>query len=376
MSEPHRRPLCVQLLPETQDAGAENQARYLMEGLVERGEFDVELAYFSRGRGHDAFRELGIPMREIARRGRFRFDVFGRARRLRRAYAERRPDVLQTWLLEGNIVGLLAARAWRSTAVIISQRGSWNELDYGRHIRIERLLIGRADHAIANSPGGACVVERLGMDRDRVTVIANGIPPARVRVTEQRESLRARTGWRNREVVVWVGRANDPAAFAQKDFGGLLSAVGALRRSRPRVVLALVGLSADEIRAAGFSLPEWAQAIGWTDRAPDYINAADAVAISSRAEGHSNVADEALMLGVPVATTDCGGHCDAVRRAGGRVVPIGQPAKLAGALASLLTERPPAESIRRAALDAISVERMTARTSAVYDEVIARKLRS
>jgi glycogen(starch) synthase len=372
VSGPATRPLCVQLLPETQDAGAENQARYLLEQLAAGDRFETELAYFAPGRGQAAFEAIGAPMRLVERRHRFRFDLPGRTRRLRRAYAQRPPDVLQTWLLEGNIFGLLAARAWRDTAVVIANRGSWNEFDYPTHVRIQRRLIGRADHAIANSPGGAEALAEMGMDTERITVIPNGIPGERLTLNEERDAVRRRLGW-DGPVVVWVGRSNDPAAMAQKDYAGMLAAVADLREAVPTARLAVVGMTADELATAGFPPAEWVQAVGPTDRAPDHLNAADVVAISSRTEGHSNVAGEALMLGVAVATTDCGGHADAVRAAGGEVTPVGDPAALAAALQRLIERPPDRAEVAAAARSELSVQRMAERTVAVYEAVLARK---
>jgi glycosyltransferase involved in cell wall biosynthesis len=336
------------------------------------GRFDVELAYFAPGRGHRSFEEIDAPMRLIPRHHRFRLDLPGRTRRLRRAYADRPPDVMQTWLLEGNIFGLLAARAWPETALVLSNRGSWNELDYRVHARLQRWFIGRADHAISNSPGGAEALAAMGMDPERISVIPNGIPAERVEVEEDREALRSRLGW-VADIVLSVGRPHDPQAWTQKDFTGLLTAMGRLRAVRPNATLALVGLTHEDIDAAGYSIPDWVLPLGPTERAPDYMNAADLVVISSRMEGHSNVAGEALMLGIPVVTTDCGGHTEVVQAAQGRVVPVGDPAALAAAMGEVLASPPDPEAVRRRGHELLSIERLGARTTAVYEEVMERK---
>ncbi len=362
----------MQLLPETQDAGAENQARYLFAALSSGDAFDTELAYFAPGRAQEAFEAVGAPMRLVPRKHRFRLDLLGRTRRLRRAYAQHPPDVLQTWLLEGNIFGLLAARAWPQTAVVISNRGSMNELDYRNHVRIQRALTGRADHAISNSPGGAEALIQMGMPADRISVIPNGIPIDRIAVHEERPQLRKRLGW-DAPVIAWVGRTNDPAAMAQKDFAGMLATMHALREQVPDATLAVIGMTRDDVVTAGFEAPEWLRPIGQTDRAVDYLNAADAVAISSRMEGHSNVAGEALMLGVPTATTDCGGHAEAVAAAHGEVVPIGDARALAAALGHLIAAPPERALIAEKARELLSVDRMAQRTTAVYEEALARK---
>jgi glycosyltransferase involved in cell wall biosynthesis len=307
---------CLHLVPDTRDAGAENQARYLLEGLREREGVAPELVYFGVERAHREFTELGVPMLQVPRHGRFRFDAYGRVRRLRRAYAMDPPQILHTWLLEGNVIGLAAARAWPETRVVITQRGSWYELDHPGLVRLERILLSRADHAISNSRGGAEMLADLGMPGTRISVIPNGIPSSRVEVHGQRGSLRARLGWSEREVVVWAGRLTDDKAVAQKDLGNLLSAARALRARRPSVLLAVIGATSEDVSARGFELPEWAEAHGWRSDPADLFKASDLVAISSRVEGNSNVAGEALLVGTPVVTTDSGDHCGAARRPG------------------------------------------------------------
>jgi glycosyltransferase involved in cell wall biosynthesis len=363
---------CVHLVPDTRDAGAENQARYLLEGLREREGVAPELAYFGVERAHRRFTELGVPMRHVPRHGRFRFDAYGRMRRLRRAYAIDPPQILHTWLLEGNVIGLAAARSWPGTRVVITQRGSWYELDHPGLVRLERLLLSRADHAISNSRGGAEMLANLGMPKARISVIPNGIPASRVEAHEKRGSIRARLGWSQREVVAWAGRLTDAKAVAQKDFGSLLAAARALRARRPAVRLAVIGATRDEVSARGFELPEWVEALGWRTDPADLFRASDLVAISSRTEGHSNVAGEALSVGTPVVTTDSGDHCEVVRMSGGRVVPPGDPEALARAMELTLMRKPDRDAIRGTAQRGLPVDEMVRRTQAVYERLLGR----
>src|SRR4051794_4224380 len=119
------------LLPDTDDAGAENQTRYLLSALRDRQGVEAELVYFAEGRGHDAFVAAGLDMRQVPRRRRLVLDGHRRARALRGRFGAQPPDVLHTWLVEANIVGLLAARAWPRTGVVVTQRGGLNERGYG-----------------------------------------------------------------------------------------------------------------------------------------------------------------------------------------------------------------------------------------------------
>ncbi len=362
---------CLHLLPDTDDAGAENQARYLLAALAEHPHFEPELAFFGEGRGHEAFEQLGIPMHQVQRKRRLRTDLFGRARRLRSAWANREPEILHTWLLEGNIIGLLAARTWSATRVVITQRGSWNELDYGGLVRIQRRLIDRADAAISNSGGGAEMLAQDGMRPERVTVVANGIPAERVSGGADRIATRRRLGWEEAEVVAWVGRIDDLKTAAQKDLVTLYTAVGQLRAKRPSVSLALIGPSDEELDSAGVPPPPWAQALGWHSQPGELLRAADLMALSSKTEGNSNVVGEALVAGTPVVSTDCGGHCEAVRASGGRVVAVADPGAMAKAMEELLEHPPERGSVTAAGVRALSVDRMVAETVAVYERALA-----
>ena len=364
------RPRCVVLVPETNDAGAENQARYLIDGLRGSAEFDVTLAYFEPGRAHETFLAGGVPSVQAPRRRRLRADLVGRPLRLRRAVGSP-PDLLHTWLPEGNIIGLLAALGWRGTRVVISQRGSWNELDTRFHARLQRLLLPRANHAISNSPGGARVLEEMGMPAERISVIANGVPLARLAIDADPAELRRRHGWDRNPVVAWVGRG-DARALAHRDLPTLYAAIAALRRTHPNAELAMIGPTGEELRAAGHEPPEWADPLGWIAAPAAYLRAADAVVISSRIEGNSNVAGEAMMLGTPVVSTDCGAHCELVAAASGRVVPVGSPEMLAEALAQTLADPPDREAVSATAREALSVERMVRETTDVYRRVLGR----
>jgi glycosyltransferase involved in cell wall biosynthesis len=371
VAAPAQRPLCVHLLPDTQDAGAENQCRYLLEGLRDSGEVDLELAYFGEGRAHETFAALGIPMLQIARRGRFRTDAYGRTRRLRRAYLGRPPALLHTWMPEANVVGMWAARSWPQTRVVITQRGSWNELDYPAIMRLQRLHLGRADAAVSNSPGGAEMLASIGMEPERISVIVNGIPPERVAVDADRERTREALGWTDAEAVAWVGRAVDAETAAQKDLTTLMAAAAELHEARPAVTLELIGATAEELRARGIELPDWAHAHGWQPRPAELLDAADLLVISSRLEGNSNVAGEALLLGLPVATTDCGGHCAVVAASGGRVVAVGDPGALARACAELLASPPARTDVKAAAAELLSVDRMVGEHLELYRRLLS-----
>jgi glycosyltransferase involved in cell wall biosynthesis len=354
---------CLHILPSTERAGAETRARELIEGLVETGRFDFEIAYFSAGHDHGRFLELGVPMLEVRKRRALAFDLARMGRRFREHLADRQPRILHTWLTGGNVVGLYAARRWPRTKVVITQCGGGGEAAFlPVKTRLQGVLMGRADHAISNSPEGADALVRLGMDERDVSVVLNGIAPARVETTRSADKVRRELGTGESKLVVVVTRANDRYAARQKNFAGLFAAVERLRDA----MLVVVGPTREQLSASGVTVPGQVRLTGFADRPADYLAAADVVAIPSLAEGTSNVACEALMLGRPVATTAVGGHVAVVEEAGGAVVPPADSEALAEAISSLLERPPSPERVRSVAERRLGHERMVRETAEIY----------
>jgi glycosyltransferase involved in cell wall biosynthesis len=365
-ARPEARPLCVHVIPDTDDAGAENQALYLLRALARRPELRLELVCFGAGRAHERFAALGIPLRQVPRRGRLALDFPRRVRALRALYRDDPPALLHTWLFEANAIGLAAARRMPGTRVVIGQRSGTMERGMRGHLAAMRVLYRRADHAISNSREGAALLADLGLPASAVTVVAQGVGEERLAVGRPAAEVRAALGVPDgAPLVVSVGRGD-----GTKDYPTLLGAMERVWAERPEARLALVGPTAEQVAALGVALPERALAAGWQERPADFLSCADVVAISSWTEGNSNVACEALMLGRAVATTDTGDHPAAVRAAGGRVVPIRRPELLGDAVLELLRSPPPPDQVRAAAAERLSPAAGVEATLDVYRRLL------
>jgi glycosyltransferase involved in cell wall biosynthesis len=362
-------PRVAHLVPRTDDAGAENQARFLIEGMLADGGLGHDLVYFNPGDGHEAFEALGIPMLELERRRRTILDGPRRIRALRDHYGDRPPAVLQTWLQEGNILGCVAARAWPETKVVITEVGGLNDWDHPWHMRAQRLLLGRVDHALSNSKAGAEVLVDLGLAADRVTVVPNAVPADRIEVEEPAGAVRERLGLGDRPLLAWAGRMSDPATFAQKDVVNFIAAVREVRERHPDVVAVLVRPTPEQLAENGVAAPDYVRPLGFQPRVADILAAADVVVSSSYREGNSVVVSEALMIGRPVATTDAGDHAALVAEAGGAVAPVKDPAALADAIDAMLERPPDAEAVRKLAAGRLSVDALARTVLGVYREL-------
>lgn len=361
--------LVVHLIPETIEAGAENQARYLIEGLLDRGSWDIELVYFSAGRAHESFASLGIPMYQVPRNRRIALDLMGRARGVHALYRDRPPAILHSWLDEANLVGALAARRWPSSKLVISQRCAGAAYrDVPLWPWAIRLIRRYADQAVSNSTDGMRFLRGLGYSPRQLSLIPNGFPEGSFADAGGADRARARGALgldRDAPTIGFVGRAD-----GMKDFPNLFSCMERVWESFPDAYLVLIGPTSEGLRQLGLRVPERAVALGWKPSAAQWMRAFDVLALSSWTEGRSNAVDEALLAGIPVATTAVGDHLALVERTGGRVVPTRRPDLLGNAVVELLQRPPRAEDVRREASRVLGMSRVVDATERVYRQLL------
>lgn len=354
----------VHVLGSTGGGGAEKQALYLLQAMRSRLP-GLELAYFRRGHDHLAFEQLGIPMHLVEDRRRLVFDWFPRAAKLRRLLDSSPPAVVHSWLYDAHLVTLAAMITQRHTKVLLAHRSSAGGHRDGRHLMAMRPLRGRIDHIVANSPAGAEMMSAFGVAPDRISVIGNGVPAERVAIVRPPQELRSALALGGLPLICSVTRA-DPT----KDLPTLYRAFQTVRESRPDARLLLVGPTERDLVEFGCPLPPGALAVGFQKHPADYVNAADVVVVSSRTEGHSNAADEALLMGVPVVSTETGGHAPLVRAAGGRTVPVGQGQVLGRAVLELFLTPPDRSRVRALAAQELSIEAVASATVELYEHLL------
>ena len=260
------------------------------------------------------------------------------------------------WL--SGLAGLSLARRWDVPLVHMFHtlgaiknavaRGS-GDTEPAERVDAESRIAAAADRIVASN-----IVERadlawhLRADPGRVAVIPCGVDVElfRPRATAP---ARARLGLDAEHVLLFVGRLTPI-----KGLETLLRALAVLRSdglAAARLTLLVVGgVKGDE--AGSGHLRRLAQDLGvgsWVDfrgpqpqdRLPDYYAAADICLMPSRYESFGMVALEAMASGVPVIASRAGGLAVTVQDgATGRLVPEGDVAALARAVAGFLADEP------------------------------------
>ncbi len=221
------------------------------------------------------------------------------------------------------------------------------------------------------------LAEKDGFRGDRIEVIENGIDLSRYRPTEDRTALRLRLGLDPSRLYV----ANVARLHPVKDQATLVRAFADVAARLPDADLLLVGDGA--LRA---SLEQQVQELGLRDRVrflgvrrdvPDLLHAIDLFTLTSVSEAASITLLEAMGCGRAVVATRVGGNPEIVRdEVDGLLVPRGDAAALAEALAGLLVDRARRETMGRAGAarvrERFTIERTVHRYYDLYQALAGR----
>jgi glycosyltransferase involved in cell wall biosynthesis len=209
---------------------------------------------------------------------------------------------------------------------------------------LERRLPRHVDAVIATS---IAVAERMTRGR-RAPVVIPPVGPAPV----PRRSPEAVRAWLGVEastpLVVCLGRLH-----AQKGLPILIDAAAILRRTVADVVVAIVGEGPQASRLVQLveqaGLSGTVRILGPSDDGPGELAAADVVVVTSVWESGPLVVAEAMALGKPVVSTPVGFVPQLITDGEtGRIVPAGDAAATAAALAEVLGDRAAAVRMGRA----------------------------
>ncbi len=377
--------------------------RHLLElwSRLDRARFEVEICCFHReGRFLPEVEALGWPVRDLGV-GRRVYGPRGLAGLLRLAARVRRfrPDVIHGYLFGPNLFAVLVGRCLAVPAVVVAKRNV-DAFETRRQAAVQRFTHRRATHVTAVSEAVADTVAALGVPRERITVIPNGVDVERFapgpapglassgypdpRVARVPRSPGGSSGGRPDPAGAPLG-ANGGALVGsvgclapRKDYGTLLEALALLAGRGRAFQVVLVGdgpeRAALESRAAALGLGARVRFLGEREDVERLLRAMDVFVLSSREEGIPNALLEAMAAARPVVATAVGGTPEVVRDGEtGWLVPPGSPAALADALEQALAHPDEARrrgaAARRAVEAAMGIDAMVRRHEAFYARV-------
>lgn len=253
-----------------------------------------------------------------------------------------------------------------------------------RRRRIRKFYRPFVSRYVAVAPDlGDYLVNAVGVARERVAVITNGVDTARFRPAVSRQPIASAPHEAGEGLFVagTVGRL-DP----MKDHVGLVRAVALLLDREPalrrtlRLVIAGEGTERPRIEAeiARHGLQEVVWMAGERADVASLLQGLDLFVLPSLAEGVSNTVLEAMASGLPVVATDVGANAMLVDAGTtGAIVPPGDGGALADAIARYVRDlsmaRQQGAAGRRRAHHSFSLERMVEHYHQLYLDVLARR---
>jgi glycosyltransferase involved in cell wall biosynthesis len=348
--------------------------RHLLElwSRIDRARFRVEIACLHReGQFLPAVEALGWPVHDL-RVGRRIYSPsgIGALWRLLHHVRAMRPDIIHGYLFGPSLYAVLAGRALGVPVVAVAKR-NLDAFESRRQQAIQRFVHRSATHVTAVSEAVAGTVVAMGVPRERITVIPNGVDLERFGTPGDRAALGGSDG------APLIGSV---ACLApRKDQATLIDALALLAARGVAWNAAVVGEGPErpalEAQLAARGLTGRVRLLGERNDVERLLPAFDVFVLSSREEGIPNALLEAMAAGRPAVATAVGGTPEVLSDPEtGWLVPPGAPEALAVALEQALTD--PAEAqrrgaaARRRATERLGIDAMVRAHQAFYERAV------
>jgi glycosyltransferase involved in cell wall biosynthesis len=343
--------------------GGQNQVLLTAAGMAARGH-ETLLACRAGSPLEARARDRGLAVRPLP----FRGDLWPPALvALARTLRGERPSALLLHDPHAVSAGLVAARLAPRPGLVAVRR-----VDFPLRGSFSRLKYAACDRVIVVSRAIGAVMESGGLESARLRLVYEAVPD-RPPAPGGRELLAA-LGIPPGVPVV----GNVAALTGHKDHATLIEAMALLRPRVPEARLVVAGEG--ELRPAlealvrERGLPDRVVFAGFRHDLDRLLPAFSVFCLSSHLEGLGTSLLDAMAFGLPVVATTAGGIPEAVEDGQtGCLVPPGDPAALAEALATLLRDetrrRVLGEAGRRRFEERFTVDRMVDETVSVLQEV-------
>jgi glycosyltransferase involved in cell wall biosynthesis len=379
---PDAPPLRVALVVEAAGGGVAVHLTDLIAGLRARSNTEIHLIAPLGERFDDAMLSGAIAHCQSFHRLPLRREVGPHDLRglvaLRELLNRLRPDIVHSHSSKAGALARLCRGPWKQVYTphaVYTLNPTLSPAKRAFYGRIERVLGNVcSDAVIAVSRDEADHLHALGIARDRIRLVENGVTPPRL-LTSQ--AARIALGLADDAFVVgFVGRFDH-----QKGVDRLVRIARLLdARYGRRLQVVAIG-SGDFDRAAGdeaLDLPANLRIAGRIDDARRYFSAFDLLALPSRYEGFPYVCLEAVAAHVPMVATQVSGATELIaEHRTGLTVPNSDDPDAFAAMVGRLVDHPAAHRLMRdqcaRAYAHFSADAMVDRTLAVYHDLLQEK---
>ena len=306
-------------------------------------------------------------------------------RRAAQALREFRPDIVHGAVFEGVIVAAIAGRLARAPVIVAEETIVPVGRRWTGHLYF-RFLMGLADHIVAISQGVSNYLTKIRVPRSKIQLIYNGVaepPPASSEVLHAvRASLGLAAGAPVVGTVARLGASRGQNPDAHKRISDAIAAMRYVIEVHPNARLVIVGDGPArqflEQRAAAEGLQAAIIFAGFQPRVRPFHEIFDVIVHPSETEGLPLALVEAMLAARPIVATDVPGTNEVVAdEETGFLVPVGEPAELAGRAIQLLGDsalrRTMGEAGLRRARSLFSEDRYVREIAAMYEELVGSR---
>lgn len=332
-------------MPSFRGGGAERVFIDLAEGLADKG-FNVDLVVIN---DEGPYRDSVNPKVNV-------ICIFGRSAsrsvfKLQRYIKGCGSTTIFSCLTHLNIIVLIASQLARFKGrIVVTEHNHYSLEKAGLPSRkafllklCAKYLYPLAENVIAVSEGVADDLSvSLDLDRDSLQVIYNPIDSSRIRTLSECIPLNISpivNELFSKRYLIGIGRL-----VKQKRYDLMIKAFRQVRSRDKNIILVILGDGPQKNQLMKLiedeQLNDCVYLLGFIDNPFCFLAAAEALVLSSDFEGFGNVIAEALVLGVPVISTDCPSGPNEILMGGqfGTLVKLDNPDSLAAAMVAVLEE--------------------------------------
>jgi len=274
---------------------------------------------------------------------------------MRRAIQRFAPDIVHTWLPSAGFWGRTAALSCGIRNIVMSYRVEMRSgiLETTPAARLAEKLLARRSLILANSRAIAESLERyFSIPQSRVRIIYNAVELPAADPAAARREIRQELGLPPyQRIVLMVARQHK-----QKNYPLFIKTAAEVCRRRSDVTFVSVGRGdmMDELTGLteALGVRDSVRFVGIRHDVHRWLAAADVFCFTSDYEGFPNAVLEAMLAGVPVATTAFPGVEEVVTdRITGCIVPRNDEKAMAHTVETLLDDQAFAQLLAKAARD-------------------------
>ena len=326
-------PKILHLIPTLEGGGAERQLSYLADALKRLG-LKIDVGYLRDGPYLQRLYEAGVITHYLGPLGNSDPRLLWRINRLVQLV---RPQIIQTWLTQMDILGAVVA-SWNRIPLVVCERTTSEFYTKGWKDRI-RVALGKQAAAIAaNSNGGIAYWRAQGQWNGQIRcVIPNAIP------FDEIESARPIDAgevfpFPFKELILFAGRM-----ILIKNIPALVSALLEILKRRPDTAALLLGdgplAPSCTLQAKDAGLASRLRVLPFSDRIFNWMKRADVFVSVSQLEGNPNAVLEAAVCGCPLVLSDIPAHRELFDERAARFVSGRSSESIAGGILDALDDR-------------------------------------